>query len=124
MEFKASRPNRCPSIFLVLIESDWNLKQCSKKICTEPYRVLIESDWNLKFKNGEGKQEADFSINRIRLEFKVGRGLTAMGGALVLIESDWNLKVIRPIVDLNGISINRIRLEFKDSLLYTLHFSV
>ena len=47
LEFKAGYellPGRFKG---VLIESDWNLKQCSKKIRTEPYRVLIESDWNL-----------------------------------------------------------------------------
>ena len=51
---------------VVLIESDWNLKQSS----TDLGAVLIESDWNLK-KNLLPRNN---------------------GRQLVLIESDWNLK--------------------------------
>ena len=34
--------------FLVLIESDWNLKAHDGNFTASPDFVLIESDWNLK----------------------------------------------------------------------------
>ena len=36
------------------------------------------------------------SINRIRLEFKVGYWTSPTAGLVVLIESDWNLKSFHP----------------------------
>ena len=77
-----------------------------------------------------------FSINRIRLEFKVSSAIHSEKRNIVLIESDWNLKPLRipqevssslvliesdwnlkqssrsPLVSRCG-CINRIRLEFK-----------
>ena len=116
LEFKESRPLQKQKCLLVLIESDWNLKQAEYHDMTPRQMrinrirlefkdrqsgegicrvvcVLIESDWNLKL----------FPIARPQ-SFRV-----------VLIESDWNLKYngIREYdVDICG--INRIRLEFKD----------
>ena len=56
---------------IVLIESDWNLKNKIKvKLIVEVEAVLIESDWNLKI------------LESCRF----------LGGKIVLIESDWNLK--------------------------------
>ena len=56
----------------VLIESDWNLKLtcglCRRIACK---LVLIESDWNLKEYRSMNQIPHEFSINRIRLEFKV-----------------------------------------------------
>ena len=79
---------------IVLIESDWNLKQCT----TQPRKrwktpVLIESDWNLKLTLVLQAVRQAVSINRIRLEFKV-----------------FKIGVIHMATP----SINRIRLEFKE----------
>ena len=54
--------------------------------------VLIESDWNLKDNFRTGFLFGEESINRIRLEFKVKSGSNTEKKASVLIESDWNLK--------------------------------
>ena len=56
--------------YVVLIESDWNLKVKYNFIFDKPWNVLIESDWNLKIASLE---------QRLTIES-------------VLIESDWNLK--------------------------------
>ena len=77
---------------LVLIESDWNLKEAAMEIpCSVPH-VLIESDWNLKTFVG-------IMIPRF---------------VSVLIESDWNLKIRSRRLPCHAIiGINRSRLEFK-----------
>ena len=78
--------------------------------------VLIESDWNLKEAGSDRERRHHPRINRIRLEFKEawidnGRGMAT----IVLIESDWNLKRRRPMNQRTVQKrINRIRLEFKD----------
>ena len=54
---------------LVLIESDWNLKDTAKPNKWRLLSVLIESDWNLKYYNLFSFKK-DTCINRIRLEFK------------------------------------------------------
>ena len=83
---------------MVLIESDWNLKECHDSVFGCDDRVLIESDWNLKFMFPPSL--------RIR--------------SSVLIESDWNLKDYTPVsISFFGRSINRIRLEFKGVYLAT-----
>ena len=80
--------------------------------------VLIESDWNLKHYKGYVRF-AHTSINRIRLEFKVGCGIVTEAYFGVLIESDWNLKFLSlPPVTAAKSGINRIRLEFKDDRKY------
>ena len=57
--------------------------------------VLIESDWNLKQATNQKDRWHSHSINRIRLEFKVFIAAKGHDSAIyVLIESDWNLKVI------------------------------
>ena len=56
------------------------------------YIVLIESDWNLKVYWATKCSQVVVSINRIRLEFKVDLSADPAAFALVLIESDWNLK--------------------------------
>ena len=55
------------------------------------FMVLIESDWNLK----EIFNPSTFTlsgINRIRLEFKGNGCVVSFFVHIVLIESDWNLK--------------------------------
>ena len=55
--------------------------------------VLIESDWNLKQKALHCTSTQRVRINRIRLEFKVDELAKTYGcSRSVLIESDWNLK--------------------------------
>ena len=56
--------------------------------------VLIESDWNLKFNVTVSNLPADDGINRIRLEFKGNQHLHHIRPVRVLIESDWNLKPV------------------------------
>ena len=78
--------------FLVLIESDWNLKNTLEEHTALDTVVLIESDWNLK---DTGRTYANCDRE-------------------VLIESDWNLKLTFLFYLTDSIScINRIRLEFK-----------
>ena len=78
--------------------------------------VLIESDWNLKNDRVVGMQTWGTSINRIRLEFKGQYRAKGKYPEAVLIESDWNLKSLyRRISSGMAIRINRIRLEFKAS---------
>ena len=55
----------------VLIESDWNLKVTRRQCLKVRKSVLIESDWNLKYYERNILYFLDYSINRIRLEFKV-----------------------------------------------------
>ena len=55
---------------LVLIESDWNLKEdYTNDLNNKLTQVLIESDWNLK-KTRPQYCSQENRINRIRLEFK------------------------------------------------------
>ena len=54
--------------------------------------VLIESDWNLKQKEKTLERRVKDRINRIRLEFKEGSAMEQEKATIVLIESDWNLK--------------------------------
>ena len=54
--------------------------------------VLIESDWNLKDYFKALAAELKKGINRIRLEFKGGKKPNQPLTKAVLIESDWNLK--------------------------------
>ena len=42
---------------MVLIESDWNLKQEGENAIQMALRVLIESDWNLKPGTDDGGSE-------------------------------------------------------------------
>ena len=42
---------------MVLIESDWNLKEGEKGIFSRSNTVLIESDWNLKERQTEKRKE-------------------------------------------------------------------
>ena len=55
-------------------------------------KVLIESDWNLKGIKCSVVGGDYWSINRIRLEFKVSLMNNNDFDLTVLIESDWNLK--------------------------------
>ena len=55
---------------MVLIESDWNLKNRVLQLLKLQHTVLIESDWNLKDKERRGIALGVLCINRIRLEFK------------------------------------------------------
>ena len=49
LEFKVNTVfNKSFVAFLVLIESDWNLKDLSQLYKIDCMSVLIESDWNLK----------------------------------------------------------------------------
>ena len=57
--------------------------------------VLIESDWNLKEMQGKEDIHESYGINRIRLEFKVFNATDSLLCNTVLIESDWNLKLQR-----------------------------
>ena len=75
LEFKVGYDWRYVIANIVLIESDWNLKDDPIFAESPDDPVLIESDWNLKgtkqcFRNWHWK-----SINRIRLEFKVSRNV-------------------------------------------------
>ena len=72
MEFKDYKDSDKVLKFIVLIESDWNLK-FTQSIYDELFNeVLIESDWNLKF----------YCVDKTGVIHTV------------LIESDWNLKTI------------------------------
>ena len=55
---------------IVLIESDWNLKNIATRPSWNFVKVLIESDWNLKERVWMFNRFSSFCINRIRLEFK------------------------------------------------------
>ena len=100
---------------VVLIESDWNLKQSSTDLGLTLGAVLIESDWNLK--------KIMFSISQVSVavliesdwNLKLNPSTIEKLPTVVLIESDWNLKEIIQRWYYNCfLSINRIRLEFKD----------
>ena len=74
----------------------------------------------LEFKVGRHQAEdiGWHRINRIRLEFKVCWFSSVTSCPLVLIESDWNLKRDMEMSTIVGAgSFNRIRLEFKDYLI-------
>ena len=79
---------------VVLIESDWNLKQSSTDLGLTLGAVLIESDWNLK--------KIMFSISQVSVavliesdwNLKLNPSTIEKLPTVVLIESDWNLKEI------------------------------
>ena len=72
LEFKATAVDvLTTAINAVLIESDWNLKEVVIAGHKYQVNVLIESDWNLKMYLTSFFLLVFFSINRIRLEFKV-----------------------------------------------------
>ena len=71
LEFKDSYNIAHVSPFLVLIESDWNLKGINGDTHKFAEIVLIESDWNLKMHSPCFSSSKVMCINRIRLEFKV-----------------------------------------------------
>ena len=48
LEFKDQYFTSDSQCYLVLIESDWNLKKYSQADVDSTVAVLIESDWNLK----------------------------------------------------------------------------
>ena len=48
LEFKDAHSRNTFGIYLVLIESDWNLKDNEAMRQGRDFEVLIESDWNLK----------------------------------------------------------------------------
>ena len=105
LEFKGMPPVALCFSAVVLIESDWNLKELTDKQRLFCIYVLIESDWNLK--------------NTYWLD-----GCLYL---VVLIESDWNLKMRRQYIRTADARINRIRLEFKVASMSTpssLHLSV
>ena len=77
LEFKAENETKKTSVFVVLIESDWNLK--------EP--------------DPEDEMKKLTSINRIRLEFKDVLQILGQQSIAVLIESDWNLKIRRYVIN-------------------------
>ena len=79
-------------MYVVLIESDWNLKVVEPPPAFVGIMVLIESDWNLKQLHGLHFPLFP-GINRIRLEFKGLYPVVYFYSIVsVLIESDWNLK--------------------------------
>ena len=94
LEFKeAPRTPHKPRADLVLIESDWNLKQNTVFFLRYCFQVLIESDWNLKILQGDWFAallcvliESDWNLKWINERF-----YNILNG--VLIESDWNLKL-------------------------------
>ena len=53
LEFKAYNEVWNRGELVVLIESDWNLKETAIIARWKPTFVLIESDWNLKYKADE-----------------------------------------------------------------------
>ena len=57
LEFKDFLHRQELLFHVVLIESDWNLKQAAQAIPVTAVAVLIESDWNLKC--------VDDSVNRV-----------------------------------------------------------
>ena len=92
LEFKDEENGRQFFDVIVLIESDWNLKQTVNMAIRKKDTVLIESDWNLKL------YESNCFCNC----------------EIVLIESDWNLKSeLIHVLSTAILRINRIRLEFK-----------
>ena len=93
LEFKVRMDYRNRfTLYMVLIESDWNLKTKYGLPSTSTVRVLIESDWNLKEEPKAPLPDNHAGINRIRLEFKGCPEIVLSTVSLVLIESDWNLK--------------------------------
>ena len=77
LEFKVVFHHLAHSVYIVLIESDWNLKfevNIRKSIAS---MVLIESDWNLKPYKPISDTMVSPCINRIRLEFKGYRHILA-----------------------------------------------
>ena len=94
LEFKVVFHHLAHSVYIVLIESDWNLKfevNIRKSIAS---MVLIESDWNLKPYKPISDTMVSPCINRIRLEFKGQKTDRKNQNRKVLIESDWNLKYV------------------------------
>ena len=69
LEFKVVHRTFHKTRKLVLIESDWNLKNGTQQNIGFQTAVLIESDWNLK-RSVATSTNSPSSINRIRLEFK------------------------------------------------------
>ena len=92
MEFKVDLQSSKDILYLVLIESDWNLKIL--KFSSGGLKYNRINRIRLEFKGElEGiKMALKRSINRIRLEFKEYYLLIMENDLEVLIESDWNLK--------------------------------
>ena len=85
-------------LYLVLIESDWNLKIL--KFSSGGLKYNRINRIRLEFKGElEGiKMALKRSINRIRLEFKERNYHLFKTPTSVLIESDWNLKCYTRII--------------------------
>ena len=136
LEFKAPMAQVNRIRVIVLIESDWNLKEMSMYARMPAHCVLIESDWNLKNTARCRSERLQWVLIESDWNLKSNRIYLLLDRSFVLIESDWNLKSfpcltsdrIEPVLiesDWNlkcrgkdagtyeTICINRIRLEFK-----------
>ena len=105
-----------PSFFyfvFILIESKWNLKDAHLHCCNLDFFILIESKWNLKrYLIGNDKFRAKILIeSKWNLKDKaLEYGLI---DRIILIESKWNLKVLPSQLLRQLLNINRIKVEFK-----------
>ena len=73
LEFKDHDPSDFPPLFVVLIESDWNLKGFVYRLIHLLQRCINRIRLEFKAYETEIADLKKESINRIRLEFKVHR---------------------------------------------------
>ena len=106
-------------LVIVLIESDWNLKDMTQLELDSEVYVLIESDWNLKYYPPYSLQPG-MRINRIRLEFKVKEGNVCIiqKSSINRIRLEFKVRSAAFSIFPSASGINRIRLEFKDVTVY------
>ena len=104
--------NLCP--LLVLIESDWNLKDIELVEVEDLTDVLIESDWNLKIISASTMETRHSVLIESDWNLKKTSYRRHYRDCKVLIESDWNLKFFVGFPIFCSAGINRIRLEFKE----------
>ena len=114
LEFKVDADKNIKVVDLVLIESDWNLKEVGSSVIYSAQNGINRIRLEFKGFSEHYELKCPSRINRIRLEFKVFGVHDNCLFTIVLIESDWNLKSCQALnSSLVSEGINRIRLEFK-----------
>ena len=115
VEFKVLLSGISVAFAIILIESQWNLKQSIFSAALLGESILIESQWNLKNAYSNIVIQSGNNINRITVEFKANYAISNHFLSWILIESQWNLKSSAKIQKHYCLHINRITVEFKAS---------
>ena len=100
-------------VWVVLIETLWNVKSVNAVLHDGVNFVLIETLWNVK-KIGTDYNFEEISINRNIVECKVKKQYRLSDASPVLIETLWNVKKNLLIIDAKpAFRINRNIVECK-----------